>query len=106
VRFHTPWPRRRQGAPAATRHVPRAPACAQTLALKLARRFEALRRVIADPRRAIAALVRKLAALGAGARAFARVIALASPRQGGGPIFADATVRAHDATFALPCDTS
>ena len=106
VRFHTPWPRRRQGPRASTRRVPRAPACAQTLALELARRFESLRRVIADPRRAIAALARKLQALGPAARAFARAIALASPRQGGGPIFADATVRAHDATFALPCDTT
>jgi hypothetical protein len=105
VCFHTPGRRRNTRAPT-HRAPPRAPACAHTLALKLARRFEALRRVIADPRRAIAALVRKLTALGAGARTFARAIALASPRQGGGPIFADATVRAHDATFALPCDTT
>jgi hypothetical protein len=79
---------------------------ARIKALKLARRFEALRRVIADPRRAIAALARKLHALGAAARAFAHSIALASPRQGGGLLFADAMVRAYHAAFGLPCDTT
>ena len=105
VRFHTPG--RRQNTPAPTlRAPPRAPACAQTLALRLARRFEALRRVIADPRRAIAALARKLHALAGAARAFAHAIALASPRQGGGLLFANAIVYARDASMDLPCDTS
>ena len=100
VRFHTPG--RRQGAAASTpRRIPNAPACAQTLALRLARRFEALRRVIADPRRAIAALARKLHALGARARALARRIALMRPRRGGGAVFAQAIVAAYDASHDL-----
>jgi hypothetical protein len=73
-------------------------------ATRLARRFEALRRVLADPRRAIAALARKLAALGERARAFARRIALASPPRGGGLKFANAIVYACDASLDLPCD--
>jgi hypothetical protein len=107
VRFHLRIPRqRRRAAATPAPRIPQAPACPQTLALRLARRFEALRRVIADPRRAIAALARKLAALAGAARAVAHRIALASPRQGGGPIFADATVQACDASFDLPDDTS
>jgi hypothetical protein len=98
VRFHTPGSRRRRGA-APTRRVGAAPPCAQTLALRLARRFEALRRVIADPRRAVAALARKLRALGAGAGAFTRSIALLTTQRGGGPVFAQAIIAAHDASF-------
>jgi hypothetical protein len=56
-----------------------APARALAKARKLARRFEALRRAIASPAAAIAALARKLHALGAKARAAAHAIAVAIP---------------------------
>ena len=81
---------------------------ARAHARALARRFEALRRVVADPRRAIAALARKLAALGAAARAAACRIAFARPRSRKplGPIFAAATVSSHDSSFRFPDDTS
>jgi hypothetical protein len=75
----------------------------QAKAARLARRFEAVRRVLADPRRAIAALARKLAALGPGARAFARRSALAAPFRAG-LIIGGAIVHACDACFDLPCD--
>jgi hypothetical protein len=78
---------------------------AEAKALKLARRFEALRRVIADPRRAVAALVRKLRALAAAAFAAARRIVFAQPPRGAPHrmIFAHAMVCAHD---AIAGDTS
>lgn len=102
VRFHTPAQRPRRGTRASTaqRTPPaRAPACAQTLALRLARRFEALRRVIADPRAAIAALARRLHALGAAAFAVARRIALWRPRFAGASVLhGHAMVCAHDAS--------
>jgi hypothetical protein len=76
-------------------------------ARRLARRFEALSRVLADPRPAIAALARKLAARGAGARAIARRIALAHPgRASLGPVFATAMIFGHDASSSFPADTS
>ena len=67
-------------------------------ARKLARRLEALRRVIAQPRRAVAALARRLHALGAAARAVAHAIALWRPR-GAAPslTLAHAIVHASDA---------
>jgi hypothetical protein len=111
VRFHLRAPRApraltRRGLIPRLRAAPDA-ARAAAKAKQLARRFEALRCVMADPRRAIAALARRLRALGGGARAYARRIALASSRHGGGPIFAHATVCAHDASFHLPdADTS
>jgi hypothetical protein len=66
--------------------------------MHLARRCEALRRVLADPMPAVARLARKLHALGARARATARRIALARPHLLPCPsmLFAHATVRAHD----------
>jgi hypothetical protein len=80
---------------------------AQRKARKLARRFEALRRVLADPRRAIVRLARKLAALAAGACAAARRIALApAPRKRQGKTFANAIVHAHDSCGAFRNDTS
>jgi hypothetical protein len=65
---------------------------------KLARRLEALRRVLANPRAAVAALARRLSALGCAAYAAARRIALAPPPRGKreGRILADAVVHAHD----------
>lgn len=78
---------------------------AQARARTLARRFEALRRILADPRRAAIALARKLAALGARAYAVARRIALAAPRQGGGMTFAGAIILALDASASWS-DTS
>ena len=81
----------------------RAPARSSVDAIALARRFEALRRVLADPRRAIAALAAKLRALGAAAHAAARRIALYVPRcKAQGPTHAAALVRAHDALSAWP----
>jgi hypothetical protein len=74
------------------------PSVAQAKAHALARRFEALRRVIADPRRAILALARRLAALGVRAYAVAHRIALAAPRQGGGMDFAHVSIFALDAS--------
>jgi hypothetical protein len=69
----------------------------------LARRFEAVRRVIADPRRAIAALARRLRALGKRALVLARAIALSRPPCCvGAPMpFAHAMVRACDASGAF-----
>jgi hypothetical protein len=100
VRFHTPVPRRRQSTPTPRHRAKAAPPCAQTLALRLARRFEALRRVIADPRAAIAALARKLHALGAAAYAIARRIALWRPRTALLSLaHGHATVCAHDASL-------
>jgi hypothetical protein len=77
---------------------------AQAKALKLAHRWEALRRVLADPRRAIAALARKLAALREAAFDFARRLALAPAPRGKreGKIFSDAVVYAHDACYLIP----
>jgi hypothetical protein len=72
----------------------------------LARRFEALRRVIADPRAAVAALARRLAALGPRAHAAARRIALVMPRHGGGLVYADACVRAVGACARWPAPDS
>lgn len=84
------------------------PANAQAKAHALARRFEAIRRVLADPRRAIAALARKLQSLGKRARAFARRIAFArAPRaKPTRATFVNALVHAHYASLKLPCDTS
>jgi len=78
---------------------------AQAHARRLARRFEALRRVIADPRPAIANLARTLTSLG---RTIARRIALARPSHSTslGPIFASAMVLSQDASFSFPHDTS
>jgi hypothetical protein len=114
VRFHTHLasashaPERTGLAPVTTqRRV--APANTDTAPAKahaLARRFEALRRILANPHRAVAAFARKLAALGARAYAVARRIALAAPRQGGGPVFADASVRAVDVSAHWAPDTS
>ncbi len=83
-----------------------AAAHARTLAKsrKLARRFEAVRRVIADPRRFIAALARKLKALGKRARAFARRIATAAPPRGSGRALGNAVGYALYAAYDLPGD--
>ncbi len=69
-------------------------------ARKLARRYEAARRVIANPERAIAALARRLDALGAHARAVAHAIALARPRlcANAPAALAHAIVHANDAS--------
>jgi hypothetical protein len=90
------WPK--PGAEAATARV-------ETKARALARRFEALRRVFADPRRVIMRLARKLAVLG---RAAAHRIAIAvAPRSKRlGPAFAAAIVHANDASFSFRDDTS
>jgi hypothetical protein len=81
----------------------------QAKARKLARRFEALRRVLADPRRVIARLARMLCKLGQAAYAAARRIALAPPpraiRRFGMP-FANAMIYACDASFSFRGDTS
>jgi hypothetical protein len=103
VRFHARIPRRREGAAAAARRARLQPAPeairARADARRLARRFEALRRVIADPRAAIIALARKLSALGAAAYAAARRIALWRPRSAAVSIaHGHATVAAHDAS--------
>jgi hypothetical protein len=115
VRFHLRIPRDRQRItptrPAPLQLQPRPEhirAHAHAHARALARRFEALRRVIADPRRAIAALARKLTGLGFAARAAARRIALArGPRsENPGFVFATAMVLGQDASFSFPGDTS
>ncbi len=80
------------------------PANAPAKARALARRFEAVRRVIADPSRIIAALARKLAALGKRARAFARRIAIAAPPRGSGRALANAVGYALYASYDLPSD--
>ncbi|MGH6949443.1 MAG: hypothetical protein ACREH4_01080 [Vitreimonas sp.] len=84
------------------------PANAQLKARELARRFEAVRRVLVDPRRAIAVLARKLQSLRKRARAFARRIAFArAPRAK--PLratFVNALAHAHYASLKLPSDTS
>jgi hypothetical protein len=69
----------------------------------LARRFEALRRVLADPRRAVARLARMLCKLGQAAYAAARRIALAPPPRAKrlGPTFANAIVYGCDASEEL-----
>ena len=98
VRFRPRMPRRELHSTSAQRPAPR-PRHARpdsARALRLARRFEALRRVLADPRRAIVALARKLRARGARAYAAARAIAMSSPRQGGGMVHAHALVHACD----------
>ena len=103
VRFRPRIPRdpQRPRGPAIARL--RAPARSSVNAIALARRFEALRRVLVDPRRAIAALAAKLRALGAAAHAVARRIALYVPRcKAQGPTHAAALVRAHDALSAWP----
>jgi hypothetical protein len=85
---------------AATRARPgAAPRDAAAVARLLARRCEALRRLIADPRPAIRALARKLRALGASAHAFARRIAIKpAPRGASNPMrLAHAIVHAVDA---------
>jgi hypothetical protein len=103
--FRIPAAPRRGHAGAAGALPPRAPAVdattvqgrAEASARKLARRFEALRRVAANPARAIAALARRLHALGAGACAVARRIALSPAAHGHrGLVVAHATVYAHD----------
>jgi hypothetical protein len=98
VRFRPRMPRRARHGASAQRPAPRLrharPDSAH--AMRLARRFEALRRVLADPRRAIATLARKLRALAARAYAAARAIAMSSPRQGGGMVHAHALVHACD----------
>ena len=80
------------------------PANAQLKSRALARRFEAIRRVIADPSRAIAALARKLASVGKRARAFARRIATAFPRRCREPTLGNATGHALYAVQELPGD--
>lgn len=103
VRFRPRIPRdsHRPRAPAIARL--RTPAPSSINAIALARRFEALRRVLADPRRAIAALAARLRALGAAAHAVARRIALYVPRcKAQGSTHAAALVRAHDALSAWP----
>ncbi len=80
------------------------PANAPAKALALARRFEAIRRVIADPRRAIAALARKLLSLGKRARASARRIACAAPRRCRIPALGNAVGYALYACYDLPGD--
>ena len=102
VRFHPRLPRPPQqgaSAPPPARATPESRA--QRKAHRLARRFEAIRRVIAAPQRAISTVARRLSALGAGAFAAARRIALARPPGGEaeGMIHADATVRACDLLF-------
>ncbi|MGH6950177.1 MAG: hypothetical protein ACREH4_04860, partial [Vitreimonas sp.] len=84
------------------------PANAHLKAHALARRFEAVRRVLTDPRRAIAALARKLQSLGKRARAFARRIAFArAPRaKPTRATFVNALAHAHYASLKLPSDTS
>jgi hypothetical protein len=80
----------------------------QAKAIRLARRFESLRRVLADPRRAIKRLATLLRALGRNAHAVARRIALAHPprAQRLGPALASAIVYGCDASFSFPGDTS
>jgi hypothetical protein len=86
-------PPRRRHAPT-RRPRPTRPASA----LELARRCEALRRVLADPTSAVARLARKLRKLGARAYAAARRIALLRPRDlpCTAMLYAHACVRAHD----------
>lgn len=97
VRFRPRMPRRARHGASAQRPAPRRHARPGSAhAMRLARRFEALRRVLADPRRAIATLARQLRALGARAYAAARAIAMSSPRQGGGMVHAHALVHACD----------
>mgnify|MGYP001478427787 CR=1 FL=1 len=110
VRFRPRLPRHAAaniGRPAPPRRPPR-PAHIRALAhaRRLARRFEALRRVVADPRRAAAALARKLHALGARAGAVALRMARAMPRRAGGLAHADALVRACDGWLARLEDSS
>jgi hypothetical protein len=80
----------------------------QAKAIRLARRFESLRRVLADPRRAIKRLALRLRGLGNAARAVARCIALAHPprAQRLGAALASAIVHGYDASFSFPGDTS
>jgi hypothetical protein len=109
VRFHArlaPLQPRPDPPTSARLHLRPDPNARQAKALALARRFEALRRIIADPRRAAAALARRLTRLGPRAEHFAHRIALASPRQGGGPTFAEATVFAFDSTARWRPNTS
>jgi hypothetical protein len=114
VRFHSRMPKSRGRAVTAAGAA--APRCAQpapaprsdvdriqAAARACARRFEALRRVLADPRRAAIALARKLRALAARGHAAARRIALA-PSPSAAPnrmALAHATVHAHDAIAEL-----
>jgi hypothetical protein len=97
VRFSLRLPqiraRRRRHAPA-RRPRPTRPASP----LELARRCEALRRVLADPTSAVTRLARKLRKLGARAYAAARRIALLRPRDlpCTAMLYAHACVRAHD----------
>lgn len=102
VRFHGRIPRQRPRAATLTPRPRTAPAPehirAAAHARRLARRFEALRRVIADPRPAIAALARKLRALGQAAYAVARRVALWRPRMDDVSLaHGQATVHAHEA---------
>ena len=102
VRFNLRLPqiraRRRRHAPT-RRPRPTRPASA----LELARRCEALRRVLADPTSAIARLARKLRKLGARAYAAARRIALLRPRDlpCTPMLYAYASVRAHDGAHSF-----
>jgi hypothetical protein len=111
VRFHLPVPRPRKHAgstPAPALGADGAGPRDRAKARWLARRFEALRRVFADPRPVIFRLARRLASLGAGAYAAARRIALArvGRSRGEGPTFADALVRAHDHCAVFRHDSS
>jgi len=108
VRFRLRMPPQLRARSAATRLQlrPRTESIrAQAHARRLARRFEALRRVIADPRPAIANLARKLTSLG---RTIAHRIALARPSRSAslGPIFAAAIILSQDASFSFPHDTT
>jgi hypothetical protein len=116
VRFHLRIPkRRRTPAKASMERLARLRAKpnaetgrARAKAIRLARRFEALRRMLASPRRTVARLARALHALGRNARACARRIALAQPprAQSLGPTLANAIVYGCDASFSFPGDTS
>ena len=110
VRFHVRVPRLRRRARAAASCPRPRPACeavrAQASARTLARRFEALRRVIAEPRAAVATLARKLAALGAHAYAAACRIAFWRPRVSNLALaHGHAVVHARDACLVW-CDSS
>ena len=101
VRFNLRLPhirtRRRRNA-RTQRLAPRQGAARAAQPLDLARRCEALRRVLADPTSTVARLARKLRTLGARAYAAARRIALLRPRDlpCTPMLYAHASVRAHD----------
>lgn len=107
VRFHVRIPKQSRATTLTRRTNTRlAPELirAAAQARRLARRFEALRRVLSDPRAAIAALARKLAALGVAAHAAARRIALWRPRAPHASIpHGHAMVAAYDACRRWAC---